>query len=95
MTEDALIRFHIPADFVADRGLPTSTELFYGYRNGWIVREDVVALALRKFEAEVPLRVAEETLALLLSDDYDQVDDLINELQYGDQPEERLSLIHI
>ncbi len=89
MTDDALIRFRIPAEFVAGQGLPTATELFYGYRNGWLVREDVVAIALRKYEAELPLRVAEEALALLLSDDYDQVDDLVDELQYGDQPEER------
>ena len=89
MTEDALIRFHIPAEFVASHGLPTATELAYGYRNGWLLREDVVAIALRKYEAELPLRDAEEALALLLSDDYDQVDDLVDGLVYGDQPEEQ------
>lgn len=89
MTDGALIRFRIPAEFVASHGLPTATELAYGYRHGWLLREDVVAIALRKYKAELRLRDAEEALALLLSDDYDQVGDLVNELQYGDQPEER------
>lgn len=89
MSDDALIRFNIPAEFVASHGLPTATELAYGYRNGWLARDDVVAVALQKFEAGVSLRESEETLALLLSDEFDQVDDLVGELQFGDQPQER------
>jgi hypothetical protein len=89
MTDDALIRFRIPWEFVASHGLPTSTELAYGYRHGWVTREDVVAIVLRKYEANLLLRDAEESLALLLSDDYDQIDDLVDELQYGDQADER------
>lgn len=89
MTDNALIRFRIPAEFVATQGLPTATELAYGYRNRWVLREDVVEIALRKYESDLPLRDAEETLALLLPSDYEQVDELVEELQYGDQPEER------
>ncbi|MEM9040211.1 MAG: DUF2247 family protein [Actinomycetota bacterium] len=89
MSDDALIRFRIPAEFAGSHGLPTATEIAYGYRHGWLARDDVVAIALRRFEAGVPLSEAEEALALLLSDEADQVDDLIDQLQSGDQPEER------
>jgi hypothetical protein len=88
MTDDPLIRFRIPAEFVARHGLPTATELAYGYGGGWLLREDVVAIALRKYEVGLPLRDAEEALALLLSDDIGRVDDLVDELRHGDQPEE-------
>ncbi len=46
--EHALIRFNIPASFVLERALPTGAELAYGYRDGWLTRKDVVALALAK-----------------------------------------------
>ncbi|MFN7148151.1 MAG: DUF2247 family protein [Microthrixaceae bacterium] len=89
MTDDALIKFRIPAEFVVSHGLPTAAELAYGYLHKWVLGEDVVAIALRKYEAKLPLREGEEALALLLSDEYDQVDDLVDELQCGDQPEEQ------
>lgn len=86
-TGDARVRFTIPAEFVARQGLPTATELSHGYRYGWIRREDVVAIALTKYEAGLVSQDAEEALALLLTDEFDRVDDLTEELANGDQPE--------
>src|SRR5688572_20002463 len=87
--EHALIRFNIPATFVAARAMPSRAELGYGYREGWLTRADVVALALAKYEAELPLSSAEEELALLLSCDLDRVDELIADLEFDDEPTEQ------
>lgn len=87
--EHALIRFNIPASFVAARAILTGAELAYGFREGWLTRADVVALALAKYEAELPLSSAEEELALLLSSDLDRVDELIAHLEIDDEPTEQ------
>ena len=87
--EHALIRFNIPASFVVARAMPTGAELAYGFREGWLTRADVVAVALAKYEADLPLSPAEEELALLLSDDLDRFDDLIVDLEIVDEPSEQ------
>lgn len=87
--EHALIRFNIPAAFVVARAMPTGAELAYGFREGWLTRADVVAVALAKYEAELPLSSAEEDIALLLSSDLDRVDELIADLEIVDEPTEQ------
>jgi hypothetical protein len=87
--DDALVRFEIPASFVLTRVLPTGAELAYGFRHGWLRRPDVVRIALAKYEAGICLSAPEEELALLLSDDFDQVDDLVSRLDAQDEPVEQ------
>lgn len=87
--EHALVRFNIPAAFVVARAMPTGAELAYGFREGWLTSVDVVAVALAKYEADLPLRSGEEELALLLSEDLDRVDELITDLEIVDEPSEQ------
>lgn len=87
--EHALIRFNIPAEFVVVRAMPTGAELAYGFREGWLTRFDVIAVALAKYKADLPLSRSEEELALLLSDDLDRVDELIADLEIVDEPAEQ------
>lgn len=87
--EHALIRFNIPAAFVVARAMPTGAELAYGFREGWLTRADVVAVALAKYKANLPLHSTEEELALLLSADLERVDELIADLDIADEPTER------
>jgi hypothetical protein len=84
-----LMELQLPASFVVERVLPTGAEIAYGFREGWLSRQGVVDVALAKYEAGGPLGSAEEELALLLSDDFDRVDDLITGLEVSGQPAER------
>ena len=84
--EHALIRFNIPADFVLKHAIPTRAEIAYGFRDGWLLPADVVAVALAKYEASVPMSNTEVELALLLSDDLDRVDELTEALEILDEP---------
>jgi hypothetical protein len=85
-----LLEFKVPASFLVERwGLPTAAEIGYGFRMGWIRRTDVVDLALEKYEAGVPISSTEQDLALLLSEDYDRVDEWAQVLEISDQPVER------
>lgn len=93
MIDRGLVRFHIPAAFVVARVLPTGAEMAYGFRHGWLSRADVVAIALAKYQAGKVSCESEETLALLLSDDLDHVDDLLAELEKSDQPFEEAAQV--
>lgn len=79
----------IPASFIGDWGLPTGPELGYGFRQGWITAQDVIRVALTKYEAGVRLTPDEEELALLMSDQLEQVGDIAERLEFSDQPVER------
>ena len=79
----------LPPTFVVERALPTAEELAYGYEEGFLSRAGVVALALAKLEAGLALTPPEERAALLLSDEFDAVDDLMEDLQVGSEPRER------
>lgn len=83
-----LVDLQLPAKFVVERALPTGAELAYGFREGWLSREGVVEVALAKYNANVALLPAEEDLALLLSDDLDQVEEMVGTLEFSDVPAE-------
>lgn len=80
--------FPIPAGFVTAYLLPTGAELAYGYRMGWITATDVVSIALAKETTGAPMTEAEHDLALLLSDEFDRVEDLVAILEIDDEPAE-------
>ena len=84
---DKLVQLQIPADFVVTRVLPTAAELAYGFRHGFLSPDDVIAVALAKYTAEIPLGPVEEQLALLLSDQRDKVDELVGALEPADPTE--------
>jgi hypothetical protein len=75
-----LVRFNISAAFVNERVRLSPDELVYGYHHGWLSDSDVVAVALANLNLGGPLPSAEEDLALLLSDDYDRIPEIINDL---------------
>ena len=78
---DSSLTLSLPARFVLDRVLPTPGELAYGYRLAWITPEVAVSLALAGLGVVPDPPTAYEELALLLSDRFDQVPDLMNELE--------------
>jgi len=77
-----LVKFRIPAAFVTDHVTLTPDELAYGFRHGWLTPQDVVQVALATLSAGASLSQPEEALALLLSDELDQVPFLIDELEH-------------
>ena len=94
--------FPLPVSFVLERVLPTGAELAWGYRHGWVSAEGAVAIALAKLEAGIYLPAPEEEVALLLSDDLDRVQQLLEDLEFVDEPVERrarlwlfLALAHV
>jgi len=70
---DDLVKFRIPAEYVAAKARPTTSEIVKGFTEGWIEAADVVHLA-EKFGEGSPFG---EELSLLLSYQYDDVPDLI------------------
>jgi len=86
---DDLVKFEIPASFVLERMFPSAAELAWGFRRGWVSAEGVVAIALGKLIAGIYLPGPEEELALLLSDDLDRVAELVADLEFVDEPDER------
>jgi hypothetical protein len=77
---DDLVKFSIPAEFVTARMILTPEELVYGYRQGWLGERDVVRVALGAFEAGADLSPAEEAIALLLSDEFYRLPELVEDL---------------
>jgi hypothetical protein len=69
------------AAFVLSRVVLTPAELALGFRRHWIGRRETVDLALGKLKAGQPVSDTEEALAFLLSDDLDQVDDIIGRIE--------------
>jgi hypothetical protein len=88
-----LVQFTIPADFVLERALPTQWELAYGHSEGWLTSADVVKIAMTRYLASIPTSAIEERLALLLSDELDEVPDLIAVLETGSEPREERARI--
>lgn len=78
-----------PVSFVLERVVPTGAELAWGYRHGWVSGESAIAIALAKLEAGACLPAPEEELALLLSDHLDRVQELLEDLEFVDEPAER------
>jgi hypothetical protein len=83
-----LIEIKLDAAFVEGWAFPTGPELGYGFHQGWVARQDVIKIALAKYTPGLILAPAEETLAFLLSDDAELVDDLVATLEFSDQPVE-------
>jgi hypothetical protein len=79
-----LVKFKIPADFVAARVILTPAELAYGYRHDWIDEAACVHLALAGMHAVPEPSAAYEELALLLSDNLDRVSRLVDEIPADD-----------
>jgi len=87
-----VVNVKVSASYITERwGLPTAAELGYGYNAGWLSREDVVTVALAKYQKGMFLTPVEEELALLLSDDHERIDDQVKLLEVSDEPAERRS----
>ena len=67
----------IPVSYVLDHAVPTLAELRWGLAHRWIEPADVIAISLAKMKAGVELDATEEQIALLLSDEVDQVKNLL------------------
>ncbi|MQS16761.1 DUF2247 family protein [Streptomyces kaniharaensis] len=67
-----LLKFKIPADFIEPHVHLSLAELEYGHREGWIDADGVIGLCTRRLVAGHASQL-EETIALLLSDEADQV----------------------
>ncbi|MGH9119513.1 MAG: DUF2247 family protein [Acidimicrobiales bacterium] len=85
MTDDDL-RLKFTGPFILERVYPTAAELVVGYEHGWLGPRDAVEVTLAKLKAGSSLAPEEESIALLLSDDLDQVDDLIAALRQRVEP---------
>lgn len=83
-----LISFQIPAGYVLERVVPTAAEIACGATQGWLSPSDAVAIAVEKLDRGYPLAPSEERLALLLTDDLDEVPALVSELEVGHEPKE-------
>lgn len=79
-----LVKFEIPAEFVAARVVLTPGELAYGYRHDWIDDAACVHLALAGMYAVPEPPGAYEELALLFSDSLDRVSHLVDEIPADD-----------
>lgn len=86
---DASIVFELSGQFVLDHVVPTPAELVCGYRLGWIAPQVAVRLALAGLEVIPDLPTSYEDLALLLSDQLDQVPQLMDALGRAADPTER------
>ena len=75
------IGIKIPADFIVSRASLEPAESVYGYRNEWLKDRDAVAICLSALGQGGQLTSPEEQIALLLSDSFDEVSDLVNELE--------------
>jgi hypothetical protein len=84
-----LVTFKLPASFILARALPTGAELAYGYRHGWVMQADVVAIVKAKCQAGEPLREPEEELIDVLPIETDRFDQVIAELEISPEPTER------
>lgn len=76
MTGD-LVKYRIPAAFVAARVRLRPSELAYGYVHGWLDAASTVALAVDALAAGRGMSPPLEDLAMLLSEDFDRVAELI------------------
>jgi hypothetical protein len=75
-----LVKFPMSAEFVLTHALPTPCELAYGYEHGWLGRSAAVQVALAGYGKFLEPPPAYEELALLLSDSFYRVPDLIREI---------------
>ncbi|MFD9691824.1 DUF2247 family protein [Kitasatospora sp. NPDC059088] len=71
-----LLKFKIPADFIEPRVHLSLAELAHGYREGWIGADGVIDLCVQRLSIG-SVSQAEEELALLLSDEADQVEGIL------------------
>lgn len=86
MTED-LVRFRLPATFVAERVFLRPSEIACGYERGWLDPAAVVAVAERALGEGRELTPEVEALALLLGDELDRVSELVGEIPRHDGAE--------
>ncbi len=92
MTNDDLVTFDLPADFVTARSRPTAAELAYGLDHGWIGAGDVVAIAEVELADGIATTPVVEELALLLRDEYVRVPDILAGVDVGQEDAWRLWL---
>jgi hypothetical protein len=79
MNPERMICFSIPASFVVENAPPTIGELAAGFVQGWLDEASVVEVALAKLNRGLVLTEPEERLAYLLSDQFDDVADILRE----------------
>lgn len=89
---DALVKFQLPAAFVASRVSLRPNELKYGYECQWLDDAGVVGVAEAALVGGETLVAPMDELALLLSDDYDRIPDLLSEVSDGSGSPERVWL---
>ena len=75
-----LVEVRIPASFVVDRVVLAAGEIVYGMDLGWLDPAGAVSIATAK-SGRAPMGRAEETLALLLPDEYHRVPELIEQMR--------------
>ncbi|HSY15738.1 MAG TPA: DUF2247 family protein [Jatrophihabitantaceae bacterium] len=75
-----LVSFVVPSEFVTAHAVLTPAELGTGFIDGWLDAHGVVQVALAKLEKGIPLSDVEDRIALLLTDQYDELPDLVAEL---------------
>lgn len=80
---DDLVKFQISASFVAGRVTLRPDELKYGYERRWLDDAGVVGVAEAALVRGETLVAPMDELALLLSDDYGRIPELIAEVSDG------------
>lgn len=90
MTED-LVKFPLPADFVAAHVALQPSELAYGHARGWLTDQAVVRVAEIALAEGGALSPQVGELACLLSDEYSRVGDLVS--QISEDPTEEPSTV--
>jgi hypothetical protein len=85
MSSDNL-RLKFPAAFIVEHVYPTAAELVAAYERGWIGPRDIIEVTLAKLKSGVARTAEEESIALLLSDDIDEVDALVEAIRQRISP---------
>ena len=88
LRDHPLVCLKIPSSFVLARAIPTKGELVYGFLDGWLSEQDAICISDARYNADVPLSSAEESIVMLLSEDVDQVPALVSRLEAECDPSE-------
>lgn len=73
-----LVKFSIEPSWLLSRALPRPAELKYGFEHGWLTEAGTVQVATAIWESSPHMTSAPiEELALMLSDEFDRVPDVV------------------